>query len=168
MATIYLLSLNDPAVKRRDPALGQIFTMTMPATRGLGIGNWDVLAPTPWMVYGHKAQQGDMRWRNHAETLTDAEFDAIVEEMLQTGNVARYVTTLHVPMLSDAQYTVLYHRLLRQRKAGVEQWIAQTRAYGGNLTLCCYCRQGDFCHRRLLAVWFPTTNWFPNHTIVLR
>jgi hypothetical protein len=26
----------------------------------------------------------------------------------------------------------------------------------GDVTICCFCKQGEFCHRRLLAKWFKS------------
>lgn len=52
--------------------------------------------------------------------------------------------------VSDEEYEEQYRALFADRKAEVHKWLAELTE---DVTLCCFCPQGDFCHRRFLAFW---------------
>jgi len=58
--------------------------------------------------------------------------------------------------IDSVGYTECYYdQVLRHLDASqVYQYLVQT--YGENVTLLCYEKPGDFCHRRLVADWFET------------
>lgn len=52
--------------------------------------------------------------------------------------------------VTDEQYKREYARLLRSRADDIRSWLD---ALDEDVTICCYCKQGTFCHRTLLATW---------------
>jgi len=53
-------------------------------------------------------------------------------------------------VLSDEHYTDMYYNLMRiSYKDNPDAW--ELLLFKGRVVLCCYCKPGDFCHRRLLA-----------------
>ncbi len=52
--------------------------------------------------------------------------------------------------VTDEEYKREYARLLRSRAAAIRAWLDGLTA---DVTICCYCRKGLFCHRVLLAQW---------------
>jgi hypothetical protein len=57
--------------------------------------------------------------------------------------------------LSDCEYTVEYRALLAERRVEVRKFIDGLEL-ARDYTLLCYCPEGAFCHRRLLAKWFKS------------
>ena len=51
------------------------------------------------------------------------------------------------PPVNDQEYTKAYIDLLNQRRA--KRWFDALNAEQ-EMTICCFCRQGSFCHRRIL------------------
>lgn len=52
------------------------------------------------------------------------------------------------PAVSEAAYTKAYIDLLNSRKYAIYRWYKAIRTQ--DVILCCFCRPGNFCHRRLL------------------
>lgn len=52
--------------------------------------------------------------------------------------------------MSDAAYIAGYKALLRQRWPQIVAWCRSLTATE-DVTLLCYCREGEFCHRRIMA-----------------
>lgn len=52
--------------------------------------------------------------------------------------------------VTDEQYKREYARLLHSRASDIRAWLDQLAK---DVTICCYCRKGNFCHRVLLARW---------------
>ena len=59
----------------------------------------------------------------------------------------------HKNGLSDGEYEKIFTQHLAQFDP-VELYEAIVEEYGDNVTLLCYEKPGDFCHRRLVAKWF--------------
>jgi hypothetical protein len=55
--------------------------------------------------------------------------------------------------LSDEEYTRIFNEHLSQFDPR-EMYDAIVEEYGDDVTLLCYEKPGDFCHRRLVAEWF--------------
>lgn len=55
--------------------------------------------------------------------------------------------------LSDEEYTRIFNEHLSQFDPR-EMYDAIVEEYGDDVTLLCYEKPGDFCHRRLVAAWF--------------
>ncbi len=53
-------------------------------------------------------------------------------------------------VLSDQQYRDGYKALLGSRWSEVDGWLKGLVA-DGDITLLCYCKEGEFCHRRQIA-----------------
>ena len=53
-------------------------------------------------------------------------------------------------VITDAQYTVAYRRILDKVPYKAWVWLAQ-QGVNGEVTVLCYCRNGQFCHTYLLA-----------------
>lgn len=51
---------------------------------------------------------------------------------------------------SDQWYQDGYRKLMSERQAQVMAWLQGLKA-DENLTLLCYCTEGRFCHRRIIA-----------------
>lgn len=62
------------------------------------------------------------------------------------------------PPVSDKAYTEVYLNQLEQHKEQIAQWLNTWKT--SEVTLCCYCRSGTFCHRYLLFSWLKRT--FPD------
>lgn len=54
--------------------------------------------------------------------------------------------------MSDAEYTRMYGRLLDAVQESSWQWLAE-QAVEDRVNLLCYCRDGNFCHTHLLAMY---------------
>lgn len=54
--------------------------------------------------------------------------------------------------MSDAEYTRMYGRLLDAVPQQAWSWLAD-QASDGRVNLLCYCRDGNFCHTHLLAMY---------------
>lgn len=69
-----------------------------------------------------------------------------------TGSWAsnRHSVSPEVQQAADAQYTKEYFSLLLSRWAEINTWLLSLSAEQ-DITLLCYCREGDFCHRHLIA-----------------
>jgi len=52
--------------------------------------------------------------------------------------------------VSEAEYTRQYLAILAKNEGQIVSFFA---AMDGDITLLCYCRAGEFCHRVLLARW---------------
>lgn len=88
----------------------------------------DLLAPTKALVWGYKSGTGDTRF-------------------------ARY------PSLTEEQYTDGYRELIEARMPRITQWYRELPEDNNHeLTLCCYCPAGNFCHRQLVAKLFGWLN----------
>ena len=57
--------------------------------------------------------------------------------------------------LGHDEYTTIFNRHLEQFDAR-EVHDAIVEEYGPDVTLLCFEKPGDFCHRRLVAAWFET------------
>lgn len=115
MPTVVFASINDKSHHK-----GKVYT----ACVGL-LGkpnNIDMLAPTAAIVYGHKHNTGDMRFRKYAK-------------------------------VSDEQYERIYASLLKGHRTQIQKWI---NTIDQDITICCFCPSGKFCHRQLLAKWFKS------------
>jgi len=60
-------------------------------------------------------------------------------------------------------YTSGYRNLLKSKWADVKHWLDGLD--GSDITLLCFCREGNFCHRRLLAQMIA--KWRPELEIVV-
>lgn len=108
MATIHLCSING-----KQNHIGTVYTMTVKPVAGYP--NFELFAPTPAIVYGHKHFKGDMRFEKW-------------------------------PEVSDEEYRDTYRSIIYSRLKAIKEWYGALRE-GDELTLCCYCPQGKFCHR---------------------
>lgn len=59
--------------------------------------------------------------------------------------------------VSDEQYTETYVALLNSRLKAITAWYTTLERYE-HITLCCYCRKGNFCHRRIVYQLFLWLN----------
>lgn len=55
--------------------------------------------------------------------------------------------------IDDAEYTRRYLRQLNDSKTKIVDWYRDLTARYKNVVLLCWCKKGNFCHRRLLAEW---------------
>jgi uncharacterized protein DUF488 len=55
--------------------------------------------------------------------------------------------------LTDEQYTQQYRAIWDANIGKIMEWYG-ILPNDATIILCCYCRPGDFCHRRLVAGWF--------------
>lgn len=53
--------------------------------------------------------------------------------------------------MTAEEYTTLYYQLLRDRYRDYVADIVQLAARNEEVTLLCYCKKGQFCHRHLAA-----------------
>ncbi len=60
---------------------------------------------------------------------------------------------LNYQSVTDREYTRIYAQLLKERSVQVREWIDNIT---NDVTLCCFCRRGTFCHRYILAKWFKS------------
>jgi hypothetical protein len=58
--------------------------------------------------------------------------------------------------IDDAQYVVRYQAEVLGKLDPQEVFDKLTAEYGPDVTLLCYEKPGDFCHRRLVAGWFES------------
>lgn len=98
--------------------------------------NLKFLAPTREMVYGHKRSQG--RTESYYQ-----KYEAI----------------------TDKQYTDMYRALLKSRWQTVKSWLDSLKT-DETIALCCYCGEGQFCHRQLIAQMLK--KWRPDLVVELR
>lgn len=58
-------------------------------------------------------------------------------------------------LIDDNEYTRRYIALLDKNKTKIlNQYRAIRKRFDGcNIVLLCWCKKGNFCHRRLLAEW---------------
>lgn len=56
-------------------------------------------------------------------------------------------------MVTNEEYTRIFNEHLTQFDPR-EMYDAIVAEYGDNVTLLCFEKPGDFCHRRLVATWF--------------
>lgn len=62
-------------------------------------------------------------------------------------------------VIGDAEYT---RRYLQQLNSHRDRIIVEARSYmnsPGDVVLLCWCRKGNFCHRRLLADWLKNNGF---------
>jgi hypothetical protein len=126
----------------RTLAHDHVRTMTMQPQHG--IKNISCFAPTQAMVWGHK---------KHAHP----------EDSRCTG------TWKDAVPVTNEQYTEQYLALIEKNMSDGMIWLANLPE-DGVILLCCYCKQGEFCHRRIL---FPVLQeWISmlglKHSVVLR
>lgn len=57
------------------------------------------------------------------------------------------------PPLTSDDYVKGYASLLKSRSQEVRTFIDSIQE---DITICCFCKEGAFCHRRLLAKWFKS------------
>jgi|ERR1700719_1041852 len=57
--------------------------------------------------------------------------------------------------MSDAEYNDRYGALIDERWAAVHAWLESLQA-NKDITLLCYCPEGTFCHRSLIATLIRT------------
>ena len=57
-------------------------------------------------------------------------------------------------VITSEQYTELFNEDVLGRLNALDVWHDIRAMYGDNVTLLCYEKPGDFCHRRLVADWF--------------
>jgi len=106
-----------------------------------GYRNIDQLAPKWFMVAG---------WKNW--------------QSMNSGGELRYP---NFKLLDDKQYTWLYRKLLLEERAVFLQNFLDRLEQVDSIALLCYCREGEFCHRRILAEMIREAR--PDrHEIVLR
>jgi hypothetical protein len=55
--------------------------------------------------------------------------------------------------VDDETYIRIYANLLKSRSQEIRVWID---ALEEDNTLCCFCKYGVFCHRKILAKWFKS------------
>lgn len=60
-------------------------------------------------------------------------------------------------VISDVGYVEKYYELVLNLLDAQEIYTYLTTTYGDSVTLLCYERPGDFCHRRIVADWFETS-----------
>lgn len=65
-----------------------------------------------------------------------------------------FFTAYKAGEIDAAAYTVEYNRLVLMPLDPVATYIKLTEQYDEDVTLLCYEKPGDFCHRRLVAAWF--------------
>lgn len=56
--------------------------------------------------------------------------------------------------INDEEYTEQFKKLVLNPLNASEIYTSLISIYGENITLLCYERPGDFCHRRIVAEWF--------------
>lgn len=99
---------------------------TMTVQRCKDVPSLDFLVPTKALVFGHKHFCGDARFAGY-------------------------------PQVSDEQYVTGYRELIKPRLNRIAVWYTGLPLSNEHvLTLCCYCRRGEFCHRQLvykLLLW---------------
>jgi hypothetical protein len=59
--------------------------------------------------------------------------------------------------IDDAGYVEAYFEQVLQPLDATAIWQQLTTRYGDDVTLLCYEKPGDFCHRRIVADWFEET-----------
>lgn len=62
----------------------------------------------------------------------------------------RHSVSPEIQAAADAKYTKEYFALLLSRWTSVQAWLLSLSPTE-DITLLCYCREGDFCHRHLIA-----------------
>lgn len=105
---------------------GECYCTSVGSMAGFDSAHWLMfLAPLDSMVKAHKNATGT--WARN-----------------------RYKVSPEIQAAADAKYTKEYFALLLTRWAEVKAWLRSLSAEQ-DITLLCYCREGDFCHRHLLA-----------------
>lgn len=60
------------------------------------------------------------------------------------------VTAYRYKGMSEQEYTRLYFKLLSDRWEAVRPWLKSLDP-AEDITLLCWCREGQFCHRKLIS-----------------
>lgn len=53
----------------------------------------------------------------------------------------------------EEKYTRKYMKILNSNELAILNWIEHLEDIHKEITFCCFCRPGDFCHRVLLTKW---------------
>ena len=56
-------------------------------------------------------------------------------------------------LIDDDEYTRRYLRKLNDNKEQIIEEFRRVLSRNADVVLLCWCKKGDFCHRRLLAGW---------------
>ena len=58
--------------------------------------------------------------------------------------------------IDDTEYVIQYYKQILDKLNPQKVYDHLINTYGENVTLLCYEKLGDFCHRHIVAVWFQT------------
>lgn len=65
-----------------------------------------------------------------------------------------FLTSYKNGVIDKDEYTVEFKRLVLDELNAKDVWDEIVTRYGEDVTLLCYEKPGEFCHRRLVADWF--------------
>jgi len=86
--------------------------------------------------------------------VTGAQIRANLARAAREAEMARLEAVdrrVKVQMRAEAQYTKQYMKILGAVSAEAWRWLYAQAAEGGEVTLLCYCRDGQFCHTNLIV-----------------